>query len=49
MRNACAVLVEKSEGKRQLVKPRCRYIRMDLKEVGWEVVDWMRMAQDRDR
>jgi hypothetical protein len=23
-------------------------IRIDLKELGWEEVDWMHMAQDRD-
>jgi hypothetical protein len=22
---------------------------MDLREVGWEVVDWMHLAQDRDK
>jgi hypothetical protein len=24
-------------------------IRMDLKETGWEGVDWMHLAQDRDQ
>jgi hypothetical protein len=24
-------------------------IRMDLTEIGWEVVDWIRLAQDRDQ
>jgi len=23
-------------------------IRMDLKEIGWEIVDWIHLAQDRD-
>jgi hypothetical protein len=23
-------------------------IRMDLTEIGWEVVDWVHLAQDRD-
>jgi hypothetical protein len=24
-------------------------IRMDLREIGWKGVDWIRMAQERDR
>jgi len=24
-------------------------IRIDLREIGWEVVDWMNMAEDRDQ
>jgi hypothetical protein len=24
-----------------------RYIRMDLREIGWEGVDWIHLAQDR--
>jgi hypothetical protein len=46
------VWVGKSEGKRPLGRPRCRWeggIRMDLLETGWGGVDWIRMAQDRDR
>jgi hypothetical protein len=42
---------EKPEGKRPLVRPRRRWednIRMDLREIGWEGVDWMHLAQDRD-
>jgi hypothetical protein len=38
------------EGKRSLGRPRRRWeynIGMDLREVGWEVVDWMHLAQDR--
>jgi hypothetical protein len=26
-----------------------RYVRMDLGDVGWEGVEWMQLAQDRDR
>jgi hypothetical protein len=22
---------------------------MDLREIGWEIVDWMHLAQDRDK
>jgi hypothetical protein len=45
-------LVRTSEGKRPFGKPRCRWednIRMDLREVGREAVDWMNLAQDRDQ
>jgi hypothetical protein len=45
-------LVGKPEGKRLLGRPRHRWvnnIRMDLGEVGWVDVDWICMAQDRDR
>jgi hypothetical protein len=45
------VLVGKPEGKRPLGRQRRRWedgIRMDLKEIGWEGVDWIRLAQDRD-
>jgi len=44
-------LVEKLEGKRQLGRPRCRWvdnIRMDLQEVGCGYMDWIGLAQDRD-
>ena len=46
------VLVGKPEGKRQLGRPRRRWvdnIRMDLQEVGCEYMDWIGLAQDRDR
>ena len=46
------VLVGKPEGKRPLVRPRCRRednIKMDLQEVGGGHGDWMELAQDRDR
>jgi hypothetical protein len=46
------VLVGKPEGKRPLGRPRCRWedgIRMDLREIGFGCVDWIRLAQDRDR
>jgi hypothetical protein len=51
-RNACKLLVGKSEGKRPLGRPRRRWvenIRMDLEEVGWGDVDWIGLAQDRNR
>jgi hypothetical protein len=50
--NVYKVFMGKSEGKRPLGRPRRRSedgIRMDLKEIGWGSVDWMQLAQDRDR
>jgi hypothetical protein len=46
------VLMGKPEGKRPLGRPRHRWedgIRMDLRELGWGSVDWIQLAQDRDR
>ena len=46
------VLVGKPEGKRPLGRPRCKWednIKMDLWEVGCGGMDWIDMAQDRDR
>ena len=46
------VLVWKPGGKRPLGRPRRRWvenIRMDLQEVGCGYMDWIRLAQDRDR
>ena len=48
----CRVLVGKPEGKRPLERPRRRWvvnIRMDLQEVGCGYMDWIGLAQDRDR
>jgi hypothetical protein len=52
VRGAYRVLAGRPEGRRPLGRPRCRWgdnIKMDLQEVGWEGVDWIDMAQDRDR
>jgi hypothetical protein len=49
-RNAYKLLVGKPEGKRLCGRPQRRCeddIRMDLREIKSEVVDWMHMAQDR--
>jgi hypothetical protein len=43
--------VEKPERKRPLGRPRRRWVdntKMDLIEIGWDGVDWIDMAQDRD-
>jgi hypothetical protein len=51
-RNAYRLLVRKPEGRRPLGRLRRRWldsIRMDLAEVGWSDVDWIGLAQDRDR
>jgi hypothetical protein len=51
-RNAYRLLVGKPDGKRPLGRPRCRWvdnIRMDLGEVGCGDVDWIGLAQDRNR
>jgi hypothetical protein len=50
--NVNGFLVGKPEGKRPLGRPRCRRvdnIRMDLGEMGWGDVDWIGLAQDRNR
>jgi hypothetical protein len=39
-------------GKRPLGRPRRRWvdsIKMDLREIGWNGVDWIDLAQDRDK
>jgi hypothetical protein len=52
-RKVYKVLVGKPEGKRRLGRPRRRWedgVRMDLRETGLGGgVDWIRLAQDRDR
>ena len=51
-REVCRVLLWKPEGRRPLGRPRRRWvdnIRMDLQEVGCGSVDWIGLAQDRDR
>jgi hypothetical protein len=46
------VFVGKPEGKRTLGRQRHRWedgIRMDLRKTGWGSVDWIQLAQHRDR
>jgi hypothetical protein len=50
-RNAYRILVGNSEGKR-LGRPRRRWvdnIKMNLREIGWDGMDWIDLAQDRDQ
>jgi hypothetical protein len=51
-RNAYRILVGKPEGKRPLGRPRRKWvdnIKMDLREIGWDGVDGVDMAQVRDQ
>jgi hypothetical protein len=45
-------LVDEVKVKRSVGKSRRRWqdnIKMDLTEIGWEGVDWIHLAEDRDR
>jgi hypothetical protein len=51
-RGVYRVLVGKPEGKRPLGRPRLRWgdnIKMDLEEVGCGLMEWIELAQDRNR
>jgi hypothetical protein len=51
-RNACRILVGKTERKRPLGRPRRRWvysIKIDLREIGWDGMDWIDLALDRDQ
>jgi hypothetical protein len=51
-RGAYNILIGKPEGRRPLGRPRRRWednIKMDLREIGFEDVNWIHLAQDRDR
>jgi hypothetical protein len=47
-----SVLVWKPKGKRPFGRPRRKWednIKMDLQEVGWGLMNWIELAQNRDR
>jgi hypothetical protein len=51
-RNAYRLLVGKLEGKRPLGRPRPRWVdntKIDLREIGWDGMDKIDLAQDRDQ
>jgi hypothetical protein len=51
-RNAYRILVGNSGGKRPLGRPRRRWvgnIKIDFREKGWDGIDWIDLAQDRDQ
>jgi hypothetical protein len=51
-RGAYRIFVGRPEGRRPLGRPRRRWednIKIDVQEVGWGGMDWIDMAQDRDR
>jgi hypothetical protein len=51
-RKVYRVLMGKPEEKRPLGRPRRSWedgIRMDVRDIGWGSVEWIQLAQDRDR
>jgi hypothetical protein len=51
-RNVYRILVGKPEGRRPLGRPRRRWvdnIKMDLREIGWDGIDWIDLAQDKQQ
>jgi hypothetical protein len=50
--NAFTILVGKPERKRQLGRLRRKWvdnIKTDLREIGWDGMDWIDLAEDRDQ
>jgi hypothetical protein len=51
-KNAYRILVRKPDGKRPLGRPMRRWVdntKMDLREIGWDFMDWIDLARDRDQ
>jgi hypothetical protein len=51
-RNTYRILMENPEGKKPLGRPRRRWvdnIKADLREIGWDGMNWIDLAQDRDQ
>jgi hypothetical protein len=50
--NAYRILAGNTQVKRPLGRPRRRWvdnIKMDLREIGWDGIEWIDLAQDRDQ
>jgi hypothetical protein len=50
--NAYRILMGKAEGKRSLGIPRRRWvdnIEINLREIGWDGMDWIELAQDKNK
>jgi hypothetical protein len=49
--NAYKIFAWKPEGKKPLGRRRCKWegIGIEVRKIGWEVVDWIHLAQDRDQ
>jgi hypothetical protein len=51
-RNVYRILVGMPEGKRLLERPKRTWvdnIKIDLREIGWDDMNWIDLAQDRDQ
>jgi hypothetical protein len=50
-RNTCRILVGKPKGRSLLENPRCRWedIRIHVRGIGWEGVDWMHLVHYMDQ
>jgi len=51
-RGAYRVLMWRPDGRGPLGRPRCRWeenLKIDIQKVGWGGMDWLALAQDRDR
>jgi hypothetical protein len=51
-KNAYRILVGKPEGRSPVGRPRRRWvdnIKVDLRDIGWDDMNWIAMAQDRDQ
>jgi hypothetical protein len=51
-KNSYSILVGKPEGNRPLGRPGRRWennIKLDLREIGWDDMDWIDLAQNTDK
>jgi hypothetical protein len=51
-KNVYRILVGNLDGKRPLGRPRRKRVynmKMDLREIGWDGIDWIDLAQGRDQ